>query len=108
MLINASGQSSSEANRNALLARHYLRKVATRNAEDLRARYEAGEIGLAELREAAADPPANSIPSAEQPVNHQDTNLGSRKGKSRADASRSEHRVATRYSGVSPFPPNIV
>lgn len=85
--------------RSSKLAMFYLRKVALSEAKDLRAAYERGEIGLEELREAAADPHANEQED-DQPADVPETTPTGRKGKGRATGPAAESQVATNYTGV--------
>lgn len=86
------------------LALYYLRKVATRDANDLRVAYEKGQIGIRALREAAADARANETPQPDQSTDAQETSTAGHKGKGRANGPAAESQVGTNYRGVRIFP----
>lgn len=88
----------------ASVASYYLRKLAIRDAEDYRVAYEKGEIGIPELREAAADARANETPQAGRSMDAPKANSAAQKGKGRTSGPTADSQVGTNYRGVCVLP----
>ncbi|KAF8595395.1 hypothetical protein BDV93DRAFT_515031 [Ceratobasidium sp. AG-I] len=83
------------------LALHYLCKVATRNAKDLRAAFEQKLIGIPELKEAADNNRADEAPQPDPSLDvQQTTNPVGQKGKGRAGGPIAESHAETNYRGI--------
>ncbi|KAF8595608.1 hypothetical protein BDV93DRAFT_564169 [Ceratobasidium sp. AG-I] len=98
-------QPQGELEHMSLLASYFLRKLATRDARDLRVAYEQGELSIDQLRvaaeEAADDPDADEEPQADQPTESREISSVGQKGKGRANDRVTNAQVGTNYKGIT-------